>query len=139
MSPSRAIREGKTVAVGTTATVANAILEAMWKGTSYSGNTNVWVQLHTGAPGAAGTSNASAETTRKQLSFGTAAAGSIAATEVTWTSWSAGAETEAYVSYWTLATGGTFLASSQLGSSKTMSNGDTLGVTVTATQGPIAS
>lgn len=124
--------------VGQTAAVANAILSAEFKGTSYSGNANVYIQLHTGDPGAAGTTSASAETTRPQLTFGTASGGSLAASEVTWTAWSAGAETITHVSLWTASTAGTFICSGQLSSSKAMSNGDTLGVTVTATQGPIA-
>jgi hypothetical protein len=126
------------VTVGMTAAVANAILEAQYKGSSYSGNADVYTKLHTGDPGSAGTSNASAETTRKQLTFGTASGGSLAASEVTWSSWAAGAETISHVSYWTAATAGTFLGSGALSSSKSMSNGDSLGITVTATQGPIA-
>jgi hypothetical protein len=124
--------------VGETATVANAILSALLKGTSYGGNATPYLKLHTGDPGAAGTSNASAETTRKALTFGTASAGSIAASEVTWTAWSAGAETISHCSVWDAGTAGTFLLSFALTSSKAMSNGDTLGVTMTATQGPIA-
>lgn len=124
--------------VGQTATTANAILSAEFKGTSYSGNATPYLALHTGDPGAAGTANASAETDRKALTFGTASSGSIAASEVSWTTWDAGSETISHVSVWTASTSGTFICSGTLSSSKAMSNGDTLGITVTATQGPIA-
>jgi hypothetical protein len=124
--------------VGQAAATANSILSAEFKGTSYSGNSTPYLKLYTGDPGAAGTANASAETTRQALSFGTASAGSIAASEVTWSTWSAGAETITHVGVWTAASSGTFICSGALSSSKTMANGDTLGVTITATQGPVA-
>ena len=51
-------------------TAGNAALTTLT--TDYS-----WIKLHTGAPGSAGTSNAATETTRKQISWGTASAGAI--------------------------------------------------------------
>jgi hypothetical protein len=80
------------MSVGLAAATANGILDAVFRGVSYS-VAAVWIKPHIGDPGAAGTSNAAVETTRKQATFGTAAAaGSIAnTTTVTWTS-VAGAE-----------------------------------------------
>jgi hypothetical protein len=87
----------------------------------------LYAQLHTGDPGAAGTANASLETTRKAMTFGAAAGGSATQTgTVTWTPWAAGAETETHVSYWTALTSGTFKGSFALAASKPMTNGDTL-------------
>lgn len=88
----------------------NKILDA-WTGlTTYAANTAVYAKLHTGDPGANGTANAAAETTRKAMTFGSAAAaGSIASTAaVAWNALAA-AETEAWVSYWDASTAGTFL------------------------------
>lgn len=103
------------------------MLDALAGRTTYTANAAVWAKLHTGDPGAAGTSNAAAETTRKQVTFGSAAAaGAIPSTaQVQWTSYPA-AETVTWVSFWTASTGGTFLASDDLPSAKTMAIGDTL-------------
>lgn len=123
--------------VGLSTTHAHAILN-VWRGTTYTAPTNVYVKLHTADPGSAGTTAASAETTRKQLAFAAPSAGSSAATQVTWTSWAAGSETISHFSIWDASTGGTFLASAALSASKAMTNGDTLGVTVTNAITPIA-
>lgn len=66
--------------------VRNAMLDAFARNVSYA-NAAVWVQLHVGAPGAAGTANIATETTRKQATFGDAAAsGAITNTvAVEWT------------------------------------------------------
>jgi hypothetical protein len=55
------------------AATRNAMLDAFARNVSYA-NAAVWVKLHLGDPGAAGTTNAAAETTRKQATFGDAAA-----------------------------------------------------------------
>lgn len=122
--------------VGQSTTHAHSILNVL-RNTSYSGITP-YVKLHTGDPGAAGTSNASAETDRQAVTFGAPSAGSMTASAVQWTAWDAGAETISHVSLWTASTAGTFLQSAALAASKAVSNGDTLSVTLTATQGPIA-
>lgn len=100
-----------------------------------AGTVNGWIdglsplyaQLHTGDPGAAGTANASAETTRKAMTFGAASGGSATQTgSVSWTPWAAGTETETHISYWTALTSGTFKGSFLLAAPKPMTNGDTL-------------
>lgn len=123
--------------VGLSTTHAHAILN-VWRGTTYTAPASVWLKVHTGDPGSAGTSNASAETTRKQVTFGAPSAGSSAASAVSWASWSAGSETISHVSLWDASSAGTFLASGTLAVSKSVTNGDTLNVTVTATQGTLA-
>lgn len=68
-----------------------------------------WIQLHVGAPGAAGTTNGATETTRKQVtSWAAASAGAIAsAVALTWTS-IAGSQTVTKFTTWTAATAGSF-------------------------------
>lgn len=99
-----------------------------WLDTLDSGH---YAQLHTGDPGAAGTSNASAETTRKLWDFADAANGSKSAqgTLPSWTAWSAGPETISHVSVWNAVSGGTFKYSYALTASKSVTNNDTLNLT----------
>ncbi len=88
-----------------------------------------WVKLHTGDPGAAGTANASAVTTRSQLTLAAASGGAVALTS-TQPSWSmTTGETVSYISVWDNNTAGNFLWSAQLTIPKTVANGDTLTLT----------
>lgn len=68
-----------------------------------------WIQLHTGAPGAAGTSLVATENTRKQVTWGTASGGAIlnATSSISWTG-VAGTEQYTRCSFWTAVTAGTF-------------------------------
>lgn len=122
---------------GLSSTQAAAILN-IYRATNITAPANVFLKVHTGDPGSAGTANASAETTRKQLAFAAPAAGSSAAPAVSWTPWAAGTETITHVSIWDASTAGNFLQSGALAASKTVTNGDTLNVTVTASLTPIA-
>lgn len=101
-----------------------------------------WLKLHTADPGAAGTTAASAETTRKQLSFAAPSTASTvrssAATQVSWTSWTAGSETISHFSVWDASTAGNFKFSGAFAASRSVVNGDTLNATITVTQGPLA-
>lgn len=74
--------------------------------------TNVYVKLHTGDPGEAGTANASAETDRQEATFG-AASGGVATNDntLTWAAWNAGAENITHVSFWDNSTAGNCLGS----------------------------
>ena len=72
------------------------------------GSTYSWVKLHVGDPGAAGTSNAAAETTRKQATWASASAASKTTTaDLVWTN-VAGTEDYTHFSLWTASSGGTF-------------------------------
>jgi hypothetical protein len=79
--------------------------------TSWSG-TYTYVKLHVGDPGAAGTSNAATETTRKSTTWASpsAATGTVSMANTNALSWTSVAGTEDYthVSYWTLSSGGVF-------------------------------
>lgn len=122
--------------VGLSAAHAHGLLN-VFRATTYTAVTP-WVKIHTGDPGSAGTSNASAETTRKQLSFAAPSAGSMAASVVSWATWSAGTETISHFSIWDASTSGNFLISGSLAVSRTPVNGDTLNLTVTATMATLA-
>lgn len=93
----------------------NKMLDALAGRADYVANTAVWVKLHIGDPGAAGTSNPAAETTRKQVTFGSAAAsGAISNTvDIQWTALPAD-EVISHVSLWTASTGGTWLGNDAL-------------------------
>lgn len=123
--------------VGFSTTHAHGLLN-VYRATNYTAPASVWLQLHTGDPGANGTANASAETTRMEVTFAAPSAGSMTATAVSWTDWDAGSETVSHVSLWGASSGGTFLQSGALTASKAVGDGDTLNVTLTASLTPIA-
>jgi len=113
------------LAVGIASGQANSILDALAKGTDYAGNATVFVKLHIGDPGAAGTSNAAGNTTRQQATFASSSGGANASNaDVVWTNVNT-AETYSHVSYWTASSAGTFLGSAALTASKTVAIGDT--------------
>ncbi|GIE29967.1 hypothetical protein Ait01nite_030120 [Actinoplanes italicus] len=125
---------------GLSTTHADAILNVR-RGTTWTAYTP-HLKVHTGDPGAAGTANASAETTRKPVTYAAPSTvstnRSMTGTAVSWTSWSAGTETISHVSEWDALTSGNFQISGPLGANKTVANGDTLSITPTATQGGLA-
>lgn len=103
-----------------------------WAGrTTFTANTAVYAQLHTGDPGAAGTTNVAAETTRKAVTFGSAAAtGAISNTvAIEWTNVST-TETYSHVSFWTASTLGTFLGSDDLSATASVTAGDTFRIPI---------
>lgn len=83
----------------------------------------VFVKLHTGDPGSAGTSNAAGETTRKEIKLKSEIPLKNESA-VEWTTVST-TETYKYVSIWSESTGGTFLGSAQLEAEKSVTAGDT--------------
>lgn len=68
-----------------------------------------WIKMHVGAPGAAGTSNAAAETTRKQASWvATGVDGTFEnSAQLQWTN-VAGSEDWTHFTAWSASSGGTF-------------------------------
>jgi hypothetical protein len=70
----------------------------------------MYVQLHVGDPGAAGTSSVSTTTTRAAITFAAESGGSIAADiQPEWLNWAGATETISHVSLWDAPTGGNFL------------------------------
>ncbi len=90
---------------------------------------NVYVKLHTGAPGETATANAATETTRVEATFNAASGGAVALTAtVSWTSVST-TETVTHVSLWDNLTAGNALAHGALGSSVALTAGDDFDIT----------
>lgn len=122
--------------VGLGATHANSLLNIL-RGTTYTGVT-AYVQLHTGDPGASGTANVSAVTTRNAVTFAAPSAGSMALSSVSGFSMTT-TETISHISLWDASTSGNFIRSAALGTSRSVVNGDTLTMTtLTLAYTPIA-
>lgn len=101
-----ALLASRLMALGLAAASINTSLDTIF-GTS----SNVFVKLHLGDPGAAGTANAAVNTTRAAVQFAAAASSSKASnSDAAWTSVST-TETYTHISIWTLSSGGTFLGS----------------------------
>ena len=91
--------------------------------------TNVYVKLHLGDPGEAGTSNAAVEATRKSISFSAASAGAMSSSAtVEWTNVST-TETYSHWSLWDASTAGNCLWTGALASSAAVTAGDTFQIT----------
>lgn len=103
----------------------NAAIDAAASGITHA-------QLHTGAPGAAGTSNVAAGVSRAALT----GVGSASAAADSWTGsftipGAGGPFT--HVSFWTASSGGTFMGDAALTPSETFAGAGTLGLTVSVT------
>ena len=95
------------MAEGLASATAASILDAIGNAVAFSFSA-VWIKLHTAAPGAAGTTAAATETTRKQASFAAASGGSMVSdAALTWTN-VAGSEDFSHFTAWTASTAGTF-------------------------------
>ncbi|WP_405490515.1 hypothetical protein [Nocardia sp. NBC_00511] len=105
--------------------LVNKILDHLRGGTAWTQPGGIYIKLHTGDPGSAGTSNASTVTTRAQATFSAASAGAIALSNAPAFSMTA-TETISHISLWDASTSGNFLWSVQLTSAKSVVNGDTL-------------
>lgn len=110
--------------------VANSFLDAVARNVSYA-EAAVWVKLHLGDPGSAGTTNAAVETTRKQATFGSAASGRAISNTVAveWTNVSTN-ETYTHVSLWDAESGGNFLGRDDLSSPAPVEAGDTFRIPI---------
>ncbi len=110
--------------VGLAPATANAYLN-VFRNTTYTAITSVFVKLHIGDPGAAGTANASAVTTRNAIVWAAASGGSMALSTLSAFSMTT-SETISHVSLWDASTAGTFLQSAVLTASVPVINGSTL-------------
>lgn len=118
--------------------VANANLAL----TAITGTNANNVQLHTGAPGSAGTSNVSSVTTRPAVTWAAASGGSqsMNGTPPAWSNWAGtNGEVDTDVSFWSASTLGTFGFSAALSSPVTMNTGDSLTLTSITVSIPTAS
>ena len=91
--------------------------------------TTVYVKLHTADPGEAATSSAASETTRKSVSWSSAASGSIVSSATV--EWTSVASTEVYThwSLWDDSTAGNALWIGALSASASVTAGDTFQIT----------
>ena len=98
--------------------VANSILGLILNGTAFAGFATPFVQLHTGLPGAAGTTNIAGNSTRQATgAFAAPAGGSTTnSAAINWTSVST-SETYSHVSLWSAVTAGTFICSGTIAAS----------------------
>lgn len=111
------------MATGLSSFLADKFLDAVGNATAYSA-TNVYVKLHVGDPGSAGTSNPATETTRKIASFAAASAGVLTSdAALTWTN-IAGSQDATFFSVWDNLTAGNFLFSGTI-SGNSYTAGDT--------------
>jgi hypothetical protein len=98
------------MATGLSDYLANKFLDAVGNATNYSAS-NVYVKLHIGDPGSAGTANAATETTRKLVSFSTATAGGLTSdADISWSN-IAGSQDATFFTVWDNLTAGNFLFS----------------------------
>lgn len=104
------------MAVGLSATVANDFLEWIANASAVAAApANIWIQLHTGDPGAAGTANVAGNATRKDLTaaMGTVSGGAVSNTSaITWTAGEV--DTSEDYTHWSIfdaSTAGTFICS----------------------------
>lgn len=122
---------------GIAAATANGWLNQL-RNTTATAIAAVYVKLHTGDPGSAGASNAGAVTTRNQVTWNAASAGSMTLNTLSAYSMTT-SETISHISFWDASTAGNFLGSAALSASKTVANGDTLTfTTLTVAITPIA-
>jgi hypothetical protein len=116
------------MAEGLSTATATAILNAIGNATPYS-LAGVFVKLHTGAPGAAGTANAATETTRKAVSFAVASSPAMANdAAITWTS-IAGSQDATHFSLWDDVSAGNFVGSGTI-TAASYTAGDTYTVAI---------
>lgn len=112
-----------TVGLATT-TLANNWLN-MLRAVAFTAPAATYIKLHIGDPGAAGTANASAVTTRQLATFSAAASGAIALSNSPSFSMTA-TETISHISVWDASTAGNLLWTAALTTPKSVVNTDTL-------------
>lgn len=111
------------MATGISSYLANAWLDALGNATAFS-VTTVYIKLHVGDPGSAGTGNPATETTRQAASFAAAAGGVLTSdAAVTWTN-IAGSQDATHFTAWDNASAGNFLFSGTI-TANPYSAGDT--------------
>lgn len=111
------------MAYGISSYLANKLLDHAFRNTTYTPPATVYVKLHTGDPGAAGTANASSVTTRYACAWNAAASGSISMSNLPEHTLG-GTETIVGASFWDHPTAGNFMYSAQASVSKGGTSGD---------------
>ena len=114
-----------------TVNLANAWLNIL-RNTAFTPPTALYVKLHTGDPGSAGTANASAVTTRSAVTHAAAASGALAVTGTLPSFNMTTTEALTHVSYWDASSGGNVLWTAALAVTKNVNNGDTFTLATSA-------
>ena len=123
--------------VGLIAAHANALL-SIYRNTGVSAIAAVYVKLHVGDPGAAGTANPSAVTTRNAITWNAPSGGSMTIDAINAYSMT-GTETISHVSFWDASTSGNCLRTAALGAGIPVVNGSSFDLTTcTLSYTPIA-
>jgi hypothetical protein len=119
------------MADGLSTTTADDALNAIVGTSTNQANAANYVQLHTGDPGSAGTTDVSSVTTREAQAWGSASSGSVSATDTpTWSDWGGtNGEIVTDISHWSISSSGTFGFSVELSASVTMDTGNELEIT----------
>ncbi len=106
---------------------ANSILNVL-RNVSYTGIATPFIKLHIGDPGAAGTTNPSAVTTRNAVTWNAASGGSMTLLSLgTWAMTTS--ETLSHLSIWDASTAGNFIDAFALTGTVAVVNGSTFSVT----------
>lgn len=106
----------------------NEVLDHVLAVGAYTAPSNLYVKLHIGAPGEAGTANAATETTRAAVTFNAASGGT--STNATGPSWTNVSTTETYThfSIWDNSTAGNCLIVGALSASVAVTAGDNFSI-----------
>ncbi len=119
------------MATGISSYLADQWLDALGNNDTFA-VAAVYVKLHVGDPGAAGTSNAATETTRKEASFSAASSGTLTSdAALTWTN-IAGSQDATHFTAWDNISAGNFLFSGTI-----TANAYTAGDTFTIASGSL--
>jgi hypothetical protein len=119
------------MALGFKTTVANSMLNAALTASAYTGPAALYVKLHVGAPGAAGTTSPAGNTTRKVITFGAASGGvSTSTSDENWVSVST-SETYTHFTIWDDVSAGNFMGSGTL-TANPVTAGDTFDLAIGA-------
>ena len=108
-----------------TVNIANKNLDWL-RGVSPGTIAGLFIAQHTGDPGGAGTTAASAVTTRRQATMNAASGGQITLNTMSGTYAMTATETISHFSVWDAASGGNFLFSGSWTTPRSVINGDTL-------------
>lgn len=113
------------MALGLASGIAQAMLNALCRSVAWTEPAAFYIKLHTGDPGADGTANPFGDATRKEATFSAAAADGTITTsaDINWTNVTA-AGTVSHVSFWDASSGGAFLGSDDLATSRVLAIGD---------------
>ena len=103
--------------------LANKLLDHAFRNVAYTPPASIWARAALGDPGASGTTNPSAQTTRSQVTWNAAASGAITLLNVPEVTLNA-TETVVGMTFWDASTAGNFLFSAQATVSKGGVSGD---------------